>query len=393
MAYTRTPEFYDFIGQGLSAYGYTSFSEYVNDLLANKYNAEKTFAEMGFPLNPSLPIRPTYEQLEATIRPYTMAGYVDIDSDGPTKSTDGVALKMGQIPVFKHEFSFGRKELREQAYLADQLRGANDSILEVAMQQLFDSLDKLIGGNYNTFKYQRNQIVSNKGKLVINATNNPQGLPIEIDFGVPSKNIKTSVWYKKAGDVVTEEANIDPVKTIKDLIRTSRQKDGAPKGHLEMSQNTWDDLMAMPYFRSQWALVTYPAATQDSQATLGSLADEATIKAWLERVIGVNIVIIDHIGVVEKWDVAQKKMAYVECPSFEDGVIVYVPDGAIGDAQFGRPFYMETPGSRVALFDGGRTLIRHIYNNENMIQTVKSEASGLCVPNKVRWMYYLTVKG
>lgn len=393
MAFTRSKEFYDLIGQSLNLQGFTSFSEFVNTMFAEKYNAEKTFSEMGFPLNPNLPIRPTYEQLEATIRPYTMAGYVDIDSDGPTKSTDGVSLKMGELPTFKHEFTIGRKDLRDQMYLANAIGDLNKDIVDVVMDQLFIATDDLLGGNYNTFMYQRHQIVSNKGKLVINAKNNPLGIPLLIDFGVPTKNISTSVWYKKAGDVVTEEATIDPIKDLKAIKRNARQKDGCPNGHYEMSQNTWDDLMAMPYFRSQYALVQYPTATQDSQTTLGSLADEATIKAWLERVLGSQIVVIDHIGYVEKFDEKQQKMVYDELPSFEDGVIVYVPDGAIGDAQFGRPIYMQTPGARVALYDGGRTLIRQIFNDENMIQTIKSEVQGLCVPNKTRWMYYLTVKG
>lgn len=392
MAYTRNTEFYDLIGNGLSSLGYTSFSEYVNDFFSEKYNADKTFSELGFPLNPNLPIRPTYEQLEATIRPYTMAGYVDVDSDGPTKSTDGLALKMGQLPIFKHEFTIGRKELREQMYLADRIGSVTPEIAEVAISQLFDSVDKLLGGNYNTFAYQRHQIVST-GKLIINGTNNPGGVPIEIDFGVPTKNVTTSAWYKVAGDVVTEESGIDPIKDLKAIIRNSRNKDGAPKGHFEMSQNTWDALMSMPYFRSQWALVTYPAATGDAQATLGSLAEETVIKSWLERVLGVGITVIDHIGVVERFDTKQKKMVYDELTSFEDGVIVYVPDGAIGDAQFGKPIYMETPGARVALYDGGRTLIRQVFNDVNMLQTIKSEVTGLCVPNKTRWMYYLKVKG
>ena len=395
MAYTRSKEFYDLIGNGLNQLGFTSFSAFVDRYFAEKYNAEKTFAEMGFPLNPSLPIQPTYEQLEATVRPYTMAGYVDIDSDGPTKSTDGMALKMGQLPTFKHEITIGRKVLREQLFLADRIGAVNREIADVAMEQLYNSVDDLLGGNYNTFAYQRHQIVSNKGKLVINATNNPLGIPLEIDFGVPTKNIMTSKWYTKADatGVVTEEAGIDPIKVLKDLIRNAKLKDNAPKGHFEMSQTTWDDLMQLPYFRTQWALVTYPTATQDSQSTLGSLATEAQIKSWLEAVIGAPITVIDHIGSVEKFDPKQKKMVYDDLPSFEEGVIVYVPDGAIGDAQFGKPIYMETPGARVALHDGGRTLIRQVFNDENMVQTIKSEVCGLCVPNKTRWMYYLTVKG
>ena len=86
-------------------------------------------------------------------------------------------------------------------------------------------------------------------------------------------------------------------------------------------------------------------------------------------------------------------MEYTYMDSFNEGVLVYVPDGAIGDVQCGKPIYMETPGARVALYDGGRTLIRQVFEDETMTQVIKSEVTGLAVPNKVRWMYYLTVKG
>lgn len=49
MAITRTKEFYDFIAQGLAGMGYASFSEYIDDMFAEKYNADKTFEQMGFP--------------------------------------------------------------------------------------------------------------------------------------------------------------------------------------------------------------------------------------------------------------------------------------------------------------------------------------------------------
>ena len=102
--YTRGKEFYDIVAKGLASMGYvdkngvSALTYFIQDMFADKYNAESTFAQMGFPLNPNLPIRPTYEQIEATIRPYTMGTYVDIDSDGNTKSTDGLSLKNGRYP-------------------------------------------------------------------------------------------------------------------------------------------------------------------------------------------------------------------------------------------------------------------------------------------------------
>lgn len=396
MGMTRTPQFYDFIAKGLTDYGYTDLTQYINDMFAEKYNADKTYEQMGFPLNPSLPIRPTFEQIEVNVRPYTMATHVDIDSDGPTKSTDGIALKMGQLPIWKHEFTIGRKELREQMYLADRIGSATPEIVDVAMEQLFITTDSLLGGNYNTMLYNRHQIVSNGGKLVINANNSHLGIPLELDFGVPSKNKKTEAWYTKNASTgaVTEKSGITPIKTMKNVRRDAEQKDNAPQGHWEVSKTTWDDLMELDYFRKQYALAKRPDISTDAnRLAWAETIEDSEIKAYIESRIGAKIVVVDHVGYIEKFNTTSKKMEYVDCPSFVEGVMVYVPDGAIGDTQFGRPIYMETPGARTALYDGGRTLIRQVFNDENMIQVIKSEFTGLPVPNKTRWMYYLTVKG
>lgn len=391
MAITRTSDFYDLIAQGLNGLGYTSFNDWVDDTFREKYNAEATFAQMGFPLNPTLPIRPTYEQLEATVRPYTMAGYVDVDSDGPTKSTDGFSLKMGQIPIFKHEITIDRKVMRDQLTLASYLGNVTPEIREVAMSQLFYSTDNLIGGNYNTFRYQRHQIVS-KGKLVINATNNPMGIPIEIDFGVPSKNITTHKCYTKgANGTITEKADSNLVQTLKDTKYNAEQKDRCPQGHWEVAKNTWQNILKLDSLRKLAVTMSNPLVDDDTRTTLATYVEEDAFKAWFEKVIGAPVVVVDFIGYVEKFSTSNKKMEYVDCPAFEEDVMVYVPDGSIGDAQFGKPFVMQTPGARVALFDGGRTLIRQVFNDENMVQTIKSEVSGLCVPNKTRWFYYVKI--
>lgn len=404
--YTRDRQFYDIVAKGLASMGYVSdaqgsaLTKYINDMFAEKYNAEATFSQLGFPLNPNIPINPTYEQIEATIRPYTMATYVDIDSDGATKSTDGLSLKMGGLPTFKHEVVMSRKILREKMMLANAIGNTTAEIEETIMELLFNGLDDLLGGNYNTIAYQRHQVVSNKGRLVINATNNPLGITTEIDFEVPSKNIKTSTWYKKddsSGEVTQESAvgtSIDPIKVMRDVRRDSQQKDFAPSGHWEVSKTTWDDLLTMPYFRNLYVTYARPDITDAAnKQAFGSLIDDATLKAFIEARIGAPITVIDAIASVEKFNTTTKKMEYINLQSFNEGVMVYMPDGAIGDIQCGKPIYMETPGARTALYDGGRTLIRQLFEDETMTQVIKSEVTGLVVPNKVRWMYYLDIKG
>lgn len=398
MPITRDKNFYDLLGTGLREYGYTNLSQYLVDMFAEKYNADQIYEQMGFPLNPSLPIRPTYEQIEVNVRPYTMATHVDIDSDGPTKSTDGLSLQMGQLPIWKHETTIGRKELREQLYLAESIGNTTAEIIDVAMEQMFLSTDQLLGGNYNTMRFARHQIVSNEGKLVIDAKNSHLGIPLELDFGVPAKNKKTEAWYTKAASTgkITAKSGVDPIKTLKDVKRDAEQKDNAPRGHWEVSKTTWDDLLQLDAFRNAYAVALNPYLVGKTDAEIRAYASnlpDNKIREYVETVIGAPIVVVDHMGYIEKFNTTTKQLEFVDCPSFVEGVMVYVPDGAIGDTQFGRPFAMETPGARISLYDGGRTLIRQVFNDETMTQTIKSEFTGLPVPNKTRWMYYLTVKG
>ena len=403
--YTRGKEFYDIVARGLNSMGYvdsgdrSAFDLWVNDMFAEKYNAEETLAQMGFPLNPNLPINPTYEQVEATIRPYTVAAYVDIDSDGPTKSTDGFLLKTGGLPTFKHEIVLNRKILREKMMFAKELGRTTPEMEQVVMQLLFNGVDDLLGGNYNTFRNQRNRIVSNKGKLVIDKTNNPFGVAIELDFGVPTKNIIDSKWYKRATNgTVTQNTTVGktiiPIEVMQDVKDNAEQVDFAGPGHWECSKKTWRTLAKLDYFRSAYVLHFRPDISDaGQQLAFGKTIADSALKAFIEDAIGASIVVIDNKEFVEKFNPTTRKVETKEIPSFEDDVLVYVPDGAIGDVQCGKPIYMETPGARVSLYDGGRTLIRQVFNDENMVQVVKSEVTGLCVPNKTRHMYYLNIQG
>ena len=150
----------------------------------------------------------------------------------------------------------------------------------------------------------------------------------------------------------------------------------------------------MPYFRNLYVTYARPDITDAAnKQAFGSLIDDATLKAFIEARIGAPITVIDAIASVEKFNTTTKKMEYINLQSFNEGVMVYMPDGAIGDIQCGKPIYMETPGARTALYDGGRTLIRQLFEDETMTQVIKSEVTGLVVPNKVRWMYYLDIKG
>lgn len=398
----RDKEFYDVVSRGLASLGYTgneALELWVNDMFADKYNAEATFEQMGFPLNPEVKINPTYAQIEATIRPYTMAAYVDEDSDGPTKSTDGLVYQMGGIPVFKHELVLNRKMIREKIGIAQSTGVYPQDTNELILELLFNNVDSLLGGNYNTFRYQRNQIVSNYGKLVIDKKNNPFGIAIELDFGVPTKNITESKWYKRASDgTITQNATVGksivPIEIMQDIKTNAEDVDGMGDGHWECSKKTWRAIKKMEYFLVGYTVANRPDITdKEQQLAFGKTVKEDKFKEYIEDAIGASIRVIDDKAFVEKFNDKTRKVESQEVVSFNDDVLVYVPNGAIGDAQFGKPIVMQTPGARVALYDGGRTLLRQVFNDETMTQTIKSEVMGLCVPQRTRHMYYLKIQG
>ena len=397
----RDAQFYDFIGQGLASLGYVdngvaSLSMYLQDMFAQKWNAEKTYAQMGFPLDPDIKLHPTYEQIEATIRPYTMAAYVDYDSDGPTKSTDGIMLKSGELPIFKHEVYLDRKKIRDKMMLIDELGGMRQDIIDAVMELFFVSTDTLIGGNFNTVQFQRHQIVGNFGKLIINAENNPYGLPLEIDFGVPAKNKTTSIWFTKQADgtIVQNEAvgkTINPVNVAQKIMGDAEEVDFMPAGHWECSKKTKKDLLAMEYWRELFAVAMRPDIQKDTLRLAWSYTqDDDLIWNYIQNKLG-RIEVIDIVGSVEFIDPRTKKAAYHNIQAFKEGVLVYVPDGDIGSVQAGKHVWIDSGNTRSALFDGGRTLIREIMDGEHMTIKTKSEAQVLCVPNATRWFYYLTV--
>ena len=409
----QTQEFYDLLGQGLAGLGFednskaSALTQYIDTYFADKYNAEATMATAGFPLNPNVKLSELYEQIESSVRPYTIASRIDTDSDGPVKAHGGATLQAGTIPTWKHKTVTGRKDVKDELRLAQRLGGADSQIIDSFMSLFFDSTDELIGGNYNTMLYLRNMIVST-GKININANNNPAGVPLLIDFcsDYRTKHTTTSNWYTKdsVSGVVKQSAavgasgdnGIDPIALMRS-IRTNAQlgSDHLPLAcHWECDYLTWEAILAMPYFRQFYTIATRPDITDaTNQLVYGRTISDDVFKTWFEQLIGSKIVVNDNLASVEKINEVTKKTEFIDVRGFEEGVFVLVPDGNLGDSQFASPFAIGSNATRVAYFDGGRTMIRTVFDDEHMTYSNKSEFTGIPVPNKTRWQYFLKIKG
>ena len=398
----RNENYYDLVANGLRMFGYVgddAFSAYINDSFADKYNF-KQFAQEGFSLSDDVRIDPRWVQAETQSKIHSLAAFVDLDSDGPTKGVGSMEIQSGTMPTFKHEIKLNRKIINEQVMLAKEFGKVTDPMLEKVMDVLYNSVDQLLGGNYNTLAYMRHQIVST-GALKMDEVNNPFGVGFTANFGTKykAKNTQKSAWYAKAAStgVITQETpvtngTVNPIQLMRDVKRNAEQKDFMPQGHWEVSKTTWDALMQMPYFREMYVMYSRPDVTDaTNRKVLAGMTSDDAIKAFIEERMGAKIRIIDTLFRVEKFDKAKgANDSYLD--GFAEGVLVYVPDGELGTIQSCKPIALMSSASRVAHLDGGRTMLRSTFNDKTMEQIIETEVTSLLVPSKTRWTYYLEVK-
>lgn len=383
---TRDREFYDLIARGLESNG-ISFQEYVDEMFAEKYDKPDT---PGFDWEADMQDDFEFKQISATARVYTMAAYVDFDSPGPVKHTEGFEIGSNKMPRMKHEFNIDEAKIRLHMQALQQFGVFSDRMGQSVENLLFESTDMLLGGNYNSLKFQRHQSVS-KGKFEIVAENNPQGITgVSIDFHVPEKNRWEAGWWKKDGSL---GVGITPMEDLKKKVSYIRQIENAPVDHVEVNKITWDKFLMIPAVRLSLGYIKNPlVAASDSAGQIGAslLDDEA--KTLVEKYVGAPITVVDSISVVEKFDNKTRTITTPTMQSFEEDVFVFVPSSRLGTIKAVSPIVVNDPAARIAFYDEGRTVITQTFDAYNKLQKISSELTALCVPKVVKQMYYLTVK-
>lgn len=384
----RNAAYYDLVGRSLQGVSYQSF---VDTMFADKYNAPST---EGFVWDDEIQMDFTYHQLEAELGIYAMATYVDIDSPAPMRGMRGAEINTGKIPRMKHGFNLNEKIIREQMIMAG--KNAFDASAEDAiMKLLYKSTDQLIGGNYNSLSYQRHQAVST-GTFAITITNNPMGIQnLSFDFKIPTANVTTLAgnyrWWTDSA-YTTEGSSAAPVEDLVALVKQATDA-FAPVAALEVSKAGFNRFLGHSKAKISLGYLYSPEAASDAIAT--NIANRLSVeeaRILLERKLGVVIRIIDHIAEVEKFNKTTKVLDYTRVSSFDEDAWVLVPDGELGTIKAVQPIVIADPAARIALFDEGRTVITQTFDARNKVQTIESELTALCVPNKRKYMYYLNIK-
>lgn len=358
---------------------------YLDEVMAAKYNGLQLD---GFTFAPDMQIDFTYEQAQKELGLTAMAQYYDLDSPAIPRGTEGVTLATGKIPRMKDVEYFNEDKVRKQL-LIDKLQ-TPDRALASAKDKLFVTISDLIGGHTNSLTYQRHQMVS-AGKLTINDKNNPKGIQgVTFSANIPAANKTTLATTKRwwtAADYSTEGTNADPVGDLRAMVQVAKNK--GIRGHFEINTAYVDRILAHSKVLAVIGMNLQPLATAAQQsAAAGYAARDAKVRI-LESVIGASIKEIDSLVAVEKWNKTTKKLEKTNINAFEADVVVFVPDGQLGEVLTVMPIAFQNPAAQYATFYDGRLQLIVEADAVKKCQGFYTEMTSLVVPNVPQYMFYL----
>ena len=385
---TYTPQFYDLLSRALGASDSAHLQGFLDEVMAEKYNALQLD---GFSFNPDMQLDFTYEQIQAEIGLNVMASYVDVDSPAIPIGTEGPQLSTGRIPRMKMVEYLNEDKIRKMLIAEQRFGAASDRVRQSAVSNLFVTLDRLIGGHTNSLTYQRHQMVS-AGKLTLTDVNNPNGITdVTFSAKVPKENVTTlsgtNRWWTSVseGTYSSEGTSCNPVADLKKIVRTARNR--GVRGHFEVETTFMDQVLGHSKILSAIAAQVLPLA----DATVGSayvanMADSAK-DAALAAIVGAPFVRMDSIVTTQKWDKAQKRLTSQTFNAFDGNVLVFVPDGSLGEVLTVEPITVQ--GGVYGGFYDGRLLLTVGVDPVKKCQSYNTEMTSLVVPDKPQYMWYI----
>jgi len=384
---TYNIQFYDLLSRALGPG--ESIQSFLDNTMAAKYNKLELD---GFVFDSFMQTDFTYEQIVGESPLNVMAQYYDVDSPALPDAALGFKAYTGKIPRMKKVEYFNEDKLRKMKLIEDRKSSTSAAIAEIAYEQLFITVDKLIGGHTNALTYQRHQAVST-GKFSITATNNPKGIKnIVIDYHVPSAN-KTTIstssatrwWTSSTHSVANEGASADPIGDLKKIVEQARY-DGV-RGHFEVEIDYLKECLAHSKVLSVIGTALLPASDSTAQAAYAAIQPYERLKASLESLIGAPIKAIDSLVPIESIDKSEKAFTRSNVNAFEKNVWVFVPDGNIGVVKTVRPIAID--GGVYGNFYDGRLLMTVGADYVKKCQSYNTEMTSLVIPTASNYFFYL----
>ena len=373
---------YDLLSRaGIS--GGRQLQNFIDNQVMQKYNELNI---PGFTFAADMQLDFTYEQLQKTAGINVMANYYDLDSPAIPNGTEGFVVATGRIPRMKMVEYYNEDKYRKLLIAEQRFGASSDRVVNAAVEALFNTADTLVGGHTNALTYQRHQIVST-GKFTLNSTNNPNGL-VGLTFAshVPSANINTLSGAKRwwtDSEYATEGTAADPIADMIAMVEVARQK--GVKGHFEVNASYLDKVLKHSKVVAAIGANLFPMA-ENASASAAYLSRAKKIEV-LSEIVGAPIDAIDAVVATEVYNKSAKALERKMIDAFEANVVVFVPDGNLGEILTVEPIAID--GGTYATFYGGRLLLTVDVDAKYKCQSFNTEMTSLVVPNKPQYMWYL----
>lgn len=355
----------------------------------------------------------SYELGEVDENITAMATYVDLNSE-PLPRGRQISMRKfgGYIPRQKRLEVMGENDYRRWLIAAKELEGAAtlrgespyNSLLDYFAKNILNTVAEFPSAHAQSLTYQVGQMKSNPDGLVLTDTNNQGGI-VDVSFksNIPAENVTTSYYWTEdsTGAVQSYEATKNPFKDSQDFVKDLKRNGTYGAVTLEIDEeDTFYKLIHHPAFETAIGYMTigglYTAgktnAESDERAKEAGAwalmtADDAQVKAWFKRLMGVDEVIFhNNVVFVPKLNPATKQFDYPMLKAFNTGVMLYRPSGNMGTIKNVVPVRPDGSAISANIF-GGRGIIEYRYNPETRTQTWVSELTVLAVPSRPNKMY------
>ncbi len=379
--------FYDLLSRALGENTSSALQSFLDETMARKYNALQLD---GFEFDPFMQDDFTFEQIVAELGINAAAQYYDLDSPAIPDKARSVKAYTGKIPRMKKVEYFNEDKLRKMLIVENRRDIGSERIAEIAYEQLFITVDKLVGGHTNALTFQRHQAIST-GKFEINSTNNPNGIAgVTIDYHVPAANkttlTGTSRWWTSSTHArANEGANADPVADLRGEVEKARK--AGVRGHFEVELDYFKEVLGHSKVVAALGVAVLPTAAAETQAAYAGVMGYERKKEVLEAIIGAPIKTIDSIVAMQKVDASTKSIVASQLRAFNQNVFVFVPDGNIGVVKTVRPIAID--GGVYGQFYDGRLLLTVGADFVKKCQSYNTEMTSLAIPTAVGYFWYL----
>lgn len=356
---------------------------FIDNQVMQKYNELNI---PGFTFAADLQLGFEYEQVEKDFGLNIVASYVDVDSPAIPDATKGGRVLRGRIPRMKKVEYYNEDKIRKMLILEERRGASSAEVRAAALADLFVSIDNLVGGHVNAISFQRHQIIST-GKFRLTTENNPNGLK-DLTFAshVPSANINTLSGTKRwwtDKEKTTEGSAANPIDDMVAMVENARLK--GVRGHFEINYNFLTKVLKHSKVVASIGINALPAADATAQAAYAGSFGRARKKAILEELVGATIVEHDHVVATQKVVKGVVENSIID--SFASDVVVFVPDGNLGEVITVEPIAIA--GGTYAKFLGDRGLLTVEADYVKKLQTYNSEMTSLAVPSQPKNFFYL----